>query len=248
MADGKPMTFIAHLNELRTRIIVSVIAILVATLAAFFAADTILNVLLLPSGGLHLRAFRLVAGFMIKFKVAFYAGIIISMPVWAYEIISFVGPGLKPSEKSLLIPLLVASVVLFAAGTGFGYYLLSDMIRVFIKMFPPRIEYLPSAQDYLSFTIFFLLSCGLAFQLPCALLALVGLRLLSSSLLRKQRRIAYFILFVFAEIITPVSDPIVAPLIVMLPLVVLYELTIVLSRRIEGKRVIPGGEPAGNPA
>jgi sec-independent protein translocase protein TatC len=84
--------------------------------------------------------------------------------------------------------------------------------------------------------VYFLLSCGLAFQLPTVLIILVRLRILNSTILRKQRRIAYFALFAFAEIITPVSDPIVAPLTVMVPLVILYEFSILAAQRIEAGR------------
>ena len=92
------------------------------------------------------------------------------------------------------------------------------------------------------FVVFFLLACGVAFQLPCMLIVLVRFHILKSALLRKQRRIAYFVLFAFAEIITPVSDPIVAPLTVMLPLVLLYEISILVARRIEARRPDPALE------
>jgi sec-independent protein translocase protein TatC len=105
-----------------------------------------------------------------------------------------------------------------------------------IQLFPQQVEFFPAADDYISFVVFFLLACGLAFQLPTLLVILAQLRIVSASLLRKQRRIAYFALFAFAEIITPVSDPIVAPLTVMLPLLILYEISIWLVVRIEANR------------
>jgi sec-independent protein translocase protein TatC len=227
------MSFADHLSELRKRLIVSAIAIVVGTAVSFLFADSALNVLLLPSGGLQLRAFKLLDGFMIKLRVALYSGIILSAPVWAYEAIRFISPGLRQRERSLLVPFLVSSLILFAAGTGFGYYLLWGMIKVLVRLFPPQIEYFPSADDYISFVTFFLLSCGIAFQLPCVLIALVRLGIVSTAILRKGRRIAYFALFALAEIITPVSDPIVAPLTVMLPLVVLYEAAILIARKLE---------------
>jgi sec-independent protein translocase protein TatC len=84
---------------------------------------------------------------------------------------------------------------------------------------------------------FFLVACGVAFQLPVVLTILVQLRILSATILRKQRRIAYFALFVFAEIATPVTDPIIAPLVVMVPLVLLYEASILVAVRIEAGRL-----------
>jgi sec-independent protein translocase protein TatC len=233
---GEEMSFLAHWEELRRRCIIAAVAILVATSASFLVADYVLKLLILPSGGLQLRAFSLLDGFMIKLRLALYTGIVLSFPVWIFQILRFVSPGLKSEEKRGIVPLLVSAVLLFATGTAFGYYLLWGMIRVLIRLFPAQVEYFPSAVDYLSFVVFFLLACGIAFEMPCMLIILVRMRILKSALLRKKRRVAYFILFAFAEIITPVSDPIVAPLTVMLPLVVLYEMSVLVARRIEARR------------
>ena len=225
-----------HLEELRRRILVSVIAVAVATAGCFFFADQILTILLLPSGGLQLRAFGLMDGFMIKVRLALYAGIVVAFPVWAWHAARFVGPGLLREERRRIAPFFAASLLLFAAGTVFGYSLMAAMIKVLVGLFPPRIEYLPSAADYLSFVVFFLLACGIAFQLPCMLVLLVSLRVLRARTLRSQRRVAWFILFAFAEIITPVADPIVAPLTVMAPLLVLYEASVFIAGRMEARR------------
>jgi sec-independent protein translocase protein TatC len=225
-----------HLEELRRRIIVSALAVVAASAACFFLSDWLLRIMLLPSGGLHLRAFGLMDGFMIRLRLSLYAGIVVAFPVWAWQAARFVSPGLLPAEKRRLVPFLAAALLLFAAGTGFGYYLLGMMIKVLVTLFPPQIEYLPSAEDYLSFVAFFLLACGIAFQLPIMLLLLVSLRVIRAETLRRQRRVAWFILFAFAEIITPVSDPIVAPLTVMAPLVVLYEVSVLVARRMDARR------------
>lgn len=225
-----------HLEELRRRILISLFAVVVAAAGCFVFADRILDILLLPSGGLHLRAFGLMDGFMIKLRLALYAGIALAFPVWTWQAARFVGPGLLHEEKRHMVPFLIASLVLFAMGTLFGYSLLAAMIKVLIGLFPPRIEYLPSASDYLSFVAFFLLACGIAFQLPCMLLLLVSLGVLRTKTLRKQRRVAWFILFAFAEIITPVSDPIVAPLTVMAPLLLLFEASLYIAGRVEARR------------
>jgi sec-independent protein translocase protein TatC len=236
MANDKQMTIIEHLEELRRRIIISVVAILVTTGAAFFFSDTVLKFLLLPSGGLQLRGFGLMDGFMIKWHIALYTGVVVAFPVWAYQIFRFIYPGLLDQERRTVFPLLVGALVLFIIGAVFGYYLLRGMIRVLIELYPQEVQFLPAADDYISFVLFFMVASGLAFQLPIVLLLLIQFRILSTDLLRKQRRIAYFVLFMFAEIITPVSDPIVAPLTVMIPLSVLYELSIWLGRGVERRR------------
>ena len=225
-----------HLEELRRRLIVSAVAVVAASAGCFFISDWLLRILLLPSGGLHLRAFGLMDGFMIRLRLSVYAGIVVAFPVWAWQAARFVSPGLLPGERRRMGPFLAAALFLFAAGTVFGFYLLGMMVQVLTRLFPPQIEYLPSAVDYLSFVAFFLLACGIAFQLPCMLVLLVSMRVLRSETLRRQRRVAWFILFAFAEIITPVSDPFVAPLTVMAPLLVLYEVSVLVARRMEAVR------------
>ncbi len=234
--DETAMTFLEHLEEFRTRILIAVVAILIATAVAFFLSQPLLNVLLLPAGEMHLNAFGIMDGFMIKWHIALYTGITIAFPVWAYEVYSFIAPAMLPNEKRIVMPVLVGGLILFLIGAVFGFYLLYGMVRVLIQLFPAQVTFLPAADQYIDFVIFFLLACGLAFQLPVVLTLLVQFRILSASVLRKQRRIAYFILFVFAEIITPVSDPIVAPLTVMVPLLLLYELSIFFAGRIEAGR------------
>jgi sec-independent protein translocase protein TatC len=171
--DDKAMTMVEHLEELRWRLMIAVGAIVVGAAGAYCLANPILTVLLLPSGGLHLKAFNLLDGFMIKWRLALAMGMITAFPVWAYEIYRFINPGLLAHERKILFPALVGALVLFLLGACFGYYLLWGMIRVLVQLFPPQVEYLPAADDYLSFVTFFLVVCGLAFQLPIVLIILV---------------------------------------------------------------------------
>lgn len=228
--DDKRLSLVGHLED-RQRIIYSALAILVITAIAFFFSSQLLNVLLLPSGGLQLNAFSIMDGFLIKWRIALYAGLVLASPVWVYQLFQFVVPGLTPYERQAILPVTGLALVLFVLGAVFGYYLLWGMIRVLIELFPKGVNFLPSADDYISFVLFFMLACSLAFQLPIIIIVLVRLRILNTAVLRKQRKIAYFALFVFAEIITPVADPIVAPLTVMLPMLFLYELSIRISAR-----------------
>ncbi len=235
MGEGL-MSLTDHLDELRTRIIYSSIAILVPTAVAFFFSDAILSLLTLPSGGLQLKAFSLMDGFMIKWRVSLMTGIVIAFPVWAYQLYAYIRPGLFEHERRAIVWPLLGAAMLFIIGGLFGYYMLWGMIRVLIQFFPKQVDFLPSADDYISFVLFFMVSCGLAFQLPTMILILARLHLVNAKLLQSQRRIAYFALFVFAEVVTPVSDPIVAPLTVMVPLLLLYELSIGLVKRLEAGR------------
>ena len=230
------MNLIDHLEELRLRILFSGAAILIIAVATLFFSNHILRLLILPLGGLQLKAFNLMDGFLIRWRIALYTGVFLAFPVWAYQLYSFISPGLMERERRVIAPLLAFSLVLFLGGIAFGYYLLREMIPVLIKLFPQQVEFLPSADRYISFVTFFLLACGIAFQLPTLIVILVRLHILNTTILRKHRRISYFILFAFAEIITPVSDPFIAPLTVMTPMVILYEISIWVAQRIEAAR------------
>lgn len=243
----KRMGFFDHLEELRRRIVISLLAILLITSVALIFSNTLLKILLFPSGGLHLNAFSLMDGFVIRFRIALYLGIAVAFPIWGYQLYRFVAPGLKDNERQAVVPGLLASTGLFILGVVFGYLLLREMIRVMISFFPPEVAFLPVADDYISFVIFFLLACGVAFQLPVFITILVQLRILSVNILKKQRKIAYFALFVFAEIVTPVTDPIVAPLVVLIPLLILYEGSIVAAVQIEKRRINKAKTTEDNP-
>ncbi len=229
--DPGTMTLAEHFNELRSRMVKGAVPILLAAVACFFFSDTLLHLLKAPAGShFQINAFGPMDGFVIKWKVALYAGLILSSPIWIYQGLAFILPALTAQEKHYVLPALAAVAGLLLAGTAFGYVLLYGMVRVMIGMFGRELNYLPNANSYISFVAFFMLACGLVFELPVVLLFLVRLGVLRTEMLRRQRKIAYFVLFVFAEVITPVSDPIVAPLIVMVPLVILYEGAIFATR------------------
>jgi sec-independent protein translocase protein TatC len=230
--DGSgAMSMVEHFDELRARLIKAVVPVLVTAAICFYFSDWILRLLKAPAGaGFRINAFGLMDGFVIKWKVALWAGLVIASPNWIYQLMAFISPGLTPDERRFAVPTLLAVMVLFALGTIFGYVLLGGMVRVMFSMFGKELNYLPNANQYISFVVFFMLACGLVFELPAILLALVRFGVLKPEILRRQRKLAYFLLFAFAEIITPVADPIVAPLIVMLPLVILYEAAIFATR------------------
>lgn len=224
------MPLTGHLEELRSRLIISVIAVLVTTTLAFILSDHIIGLLKIPAGNITLHVFSPMDGFFVKWRVALFCGLALAFPVWGYELIAFIAPGLTDSERRVVVPLVGVGFFLFALGATFGYYLLFGMINVLIALFGPQLDYFPSADSYISFVVFFLVSTGIAFEMPVVLYGLVRLHILSTELLRRQRRYFYFIMFVFAEVITPVADPIIAPLTITVPLVLLFEITLFIAR------------------
>jgi len=237
----KRMGIIEHIEELRSRLIISIIAILVTTTLAYVFSDAIIEILTRPAGGLKLVALSPMDGFMIRFRVALYGGLALAAPVWIYQLVRYLEPGLLPHEKRYIIPGVAGAVVLFLVGNVFGYVMLANMLTVMLTMFGTTLTYLPSADQYISFVVYFLLAVGISFELPIVILILMKIGIVSPEFLRKQRRVAYFILFVFAELVTPVADPIVAPLVVMLPMSILFELALFLSRFVVSK---PKAAPA----
>lgn len=243
MAQEKRMGILEHIEELRSRLIISLIAILVTTVLAYVFADTILFILKEPSGQTKLQFLSPLDPFMIKFRVALYGGIALAAPVWIYQLVRYIEPALLPSEKRFIIPSVAAMVVLFFIGNAFGYLMLRNMMGVLISMSGPEMAYLASADEYISFVVYFLIAVGIAFEMPIILLILMRLGIVKPEYVRKQRKIAYFILFVFAELITPVADPIVAPTVVMLPMIVLFELALFLSRFVVPKPKVVSPAP-----
>jgi sec-independent protein translocase protein TatC len=238
--EAGEMTLSEHFAELRRRLVWGAAPVLLAGAVCFFFSDPILRLLKGPAGAtFQINAFGPMDGFAIRWKIALYAGLVLSSPNWIYQLVTFIAPAMTSRERRFFIPTLIAAGVLFVLGTVFGYVLLGGMVRVLFSMFGREITYLPNANQYISFVVFFMLACGIVFELPAVLLVLVRFGILQPAMLRRQRKIAYFLLFVFAEIVTPVADPIVAPMIVMLPLVVLYEGAIFATRW-----VMPAGERA----
>ena len=243
MSQEKRLSIIEHLEEFRSRLIIALVAILVTTSLAYFFADTILFALTMPAGNLKLNAPSPMDGFMIRFRVALYGGIALAAPVWIYQVLKFLEPGLLPREKRWIIPGVFAMVILFLLGNLFGYVMLNNMFAVLIGMFgnptDSPITYLPMADQYISFVVYFLIATGISFEMPIILLLLVKIGLVSPQTLRKQRKLVYFIIFVFAELVTPVADPIVAPTVVMLPMVVLFEIALFVARFVAPKPAVP---------
>jgi len=232
------MTIVEHLEELRQRLIKSIIAILVAGALCYFFSDQIIAFLKAPASAYvdTFYVFGPMDGFIIKWKVSLYGGLVLSSPFWAWQLIQFLLPGMTDAERRFLIPGTIGMVVLFLMGTTLGYLTLPATFKVLIGMMGTELTYLPTANSFISLVVFLLLSYGLAFETPVIILGLVHTGLLTPAVLRAQRRIAYFVMFIFAEIVTPVADPVVAPMLIMTPMVILYEISIRLADRIVARR------------
>lgn len=246
--DEVRMSILDHLEELRQRIIKAVIGIVIATAVCYFFSDQLIGLFRAPAGDMIPSGFfvqGLLDAFFIRIKVAAYGGIIISSPVWAWQFIQFIMPGLTDDEKKFLYPALFGMVGLFLFGTLIGYLTLPTTIRFLLIALGDQFQYLPIASNYISTVVYYLLAFGLAFETPVVILALVYVGILTPQQLRKQRRIAYFVMYAFGVIVIPTNDPFFTPMMIMLPMIVLYEASIRLADRIVARRDETALTPTG---
>jgi sec-independent protein translocase protein TatC len=172
--------------------------------------------------------------FFTYLKVAFLSGIILAAPIIFYEFWVFVAPGLYNKEKRLMVPIVFLSTLFFVGGSFFGYFIVFPYgFKFFLGFASEIIQPLPSMREYLSFASKLLLAFGLVFELPLVITFLAKLGMVSVSFLKKNRKYALLLFFVGAAILTP--PDVVTQVMMALPLMVLYEISIV-GARIFGKK------------
>jgi sec-independent protein translocase protein TatC len=170
-------------------------------------------------------------------KIAFFASLFITSPYIFYQLWKFIAPGLYPRERRYVVPFVIFSSFLFLAGVVFGYFIvLPPAFGFFVSFTTDALKPMISLREYLSFAIKMLLAFGLSFELPVLIFFLAKLGIISSQLLRKQRRYAIVLIFVTAAIITPSPDA-VTQILMALPLLILYECSIFIAKFVEKKKV-----------
>ncbi len=226
----KVMTVMEHLDELRTRLIRSVLVLAVAFGVGLLAAKEIVRWLEVPAGSIQFQALSLEEPLLVYFKVAFYAALVLALPYILFEASQFVAPGLNPREKRVLAPVVLGGPVLFIAGAAFAYFLVLPPMLHFFGSFGQGMTTLNQRLDfYISLVSTVLLYMGLCFQLPIIIFALSFTGIVNSGMLVRIWRYAVFGATVVAAIITP--DPTaISMLIVMAALVGLYFISIVLLK------------------
>ncbi|HEY8639784.1 MAG TPA: twin-arginine translocase subunit TatC [Solirubrobacterales bacterium] len=225
------LTLVEHLDELRGRLIVSIAVFGVALALCFWQNHLLLDIAKgpLPSDHDRLLTFGVTEPFMTTFTVAAYGAIIISLPIILYQLYAFVLPAFSEPERKVVTPLLLLIPLLFIAGVVFAYFVVMPTATKFLLNFNnDQFNVQVRARDYYSFFSTTLLAVGIIFQVPVGILAVTRLGIITPNQLSRNRRYAYLIIAVIAAAL-PGVDP-VTMLIEMLPLVVLYELSIVLAR------------------
>ena len=224
------MTLVEHLDELRNRIIVSGAVLVVACGLCFWQNHLLLRIANKPLPG-HMQpiTFGVTEPFMTTLKLSIYTGILIALPVLLYQAYAFLLPALRPTEKRVVIPFLVLVPALFVAGVVFSYFVVVPAATKFLLHFnQDQFNIQVRASEYYSFLILTLIALGLVFQVPMGIVALTRLGIVTPRQLSRNRRYAYLILAVVAMLL-PGTDP-VTMLIELTPLLLLFELSLVLAR------------------
>ena len=235
------LTVVEHLDELRHRIVVCLAVLGVALALCFWQSDMLIDVATnpLPSDHDRLITFGVTEPFTTTLTVAAYGALILSLPVLLYQVYAYVLPALSRAERRAVLPILLLAPLLFAAGVAFAYFVVLPPATDFLLGFnDEQFNVQVRARDYYGFFSMTMLAGGLVFQLPLALIALTRLGIVSVEQLRANRRYAYLGLAVLAAAL-PGVDP-VSMLIEMVPLLALYELSILLARLFE-RRSAAGG-------
>jgi sec-independent protein translocase protein TatC len=232
--DEKKLPLTSHLRELRKRLILSFIAVGLGFVLCYAFAETLFNILaapvlkVMPPGG-SLIFISVAEAFFTYMKVAFIAGLILTSPFVLYQIWAFVAPGLYRHEKKYVIPFVLAGSFFFAIGIAFGYYVAIPVgFKFLLGYATDLIKPMPSMKEYLSFSIKFLLAFGIVFEFPVVLVLLTRIGVVQAETLARKRKYAILLIFIFAAILTP--PDLVSQVLMALPLIGLYELSILLSR------------------
>jgi len=230
MAEDKQMTIIEHLEELRGRLIKSVIALAITTLLSFAFTKQFLEVLIAPMGSTLPVSASPTTTIVVFTKVALISGLALAMPVLVYQLIRFIAPGLTPQEKRYLYLILPGATFSFIMGAAFAYFVMLPTAIPFLKGFLSDIvEPNWFIDRYISFVTSLLFWVGLSFETPLVIFFLAKLGIITSATLSRYRKYAILVVAVIAAVITPTPDPF-NMILVMAPLILLYEIGILLAR------------------
>ena len=227
------MSLIEHLDELRSRVIIVAITIVLAGIVGFFLSEPIIAILrqALPEGKQTLLQISVGESLAVRLRVALYVGIAISVPVILFQLWRFVTPGLTRSERRLIWPMLIVATLLFALGIGIGYFTIPYALNFLLGLTLPGVETQLRLSEYVSFVSTVMLAFGLAFQFPVLLLLLARVGILNYRFLSARRRWAILAIVLFAIIATPGGDPL-SSTVLSLVMYALFEGTLQLIRKL----------------
>ena len=230
------LTILQHLGELRRRVFISVVALIVGSAVSFAFFRQMIEILVRPARDLQTGAvgqlvFTEVTELLgISIKVSFLAGFILAFPVILYQVIMFVAPGLNPREKRYLLAFLPGAMIAFIAGVAFAYFVMTPPALHFLLTFGADVATpMIRVSNIVNLMVRLLFLMGLAFETPLVIYLLAQLGIVNARMLARFRRYWVVVAFILAAIITPTFDPVNQAL-VAIPLLVLYELGVLLAK------------------
>lgn len=229
--DEGRMPLMDHLRELRKRVVISLLALAVGTAVGWLVFDWVWEALKAPycaipqshqlNGKCALTYGGIFQSFFITLKVSFMVGMVVASPVWLYQIWAFVAPALYRSERRYTFGFLSLAIPLFACGAVLAYFFMGTSLAVLLGFAPADAVATIQIDDYLDYVLVMLMIFGVSFELPLLMVFLNLIGVLPRSLVAKHRRMAIFLMFVFAAVITPSGDPFTMSALAV-PMVVLF--------------------------
>ena len=243
------MPIMDHLGELRRRVTIIVVSVIVCALIVYFATPTLIELMIgqieAAMRGATLVVTTVLGGFTIRFKVALFFSVIICSPIIIWEVLAFFLPALKPNERKWVVPTVAAMVFLFFLGMLFCFFVVQS--AAFGWLLDQSFEIgtiMPSAEDYLDIYMLLEIGFGLAFQLPLVIFYLSILHLVPYRTFRQQWRIVYVAFMVLSAVVTPDASP-VTMILMFAVLIALYEVALAISRYViiarDGKEALKWG-------
>ena len=249
--DNDKAPFTEHLTELRDRMLRCFIAVGAGFLISYCFKEKLFDILIAPlimamGDGQKMIFTGLPEAFFTYLKVSLLSGIILAVPLLFYEFWMFISPGLYRQEKKFLIPVVILSIFFFIAGSSFGYFIVFPFgFQFFLGFASDTIEAMPSMKEYLSFASKMLLAFGFVFELPLIITFMARMGLVSVAFLKKNRKYAVLVFFAGAALITP--PDVVTQVMMAIPLMILYEISIIGAKLFGKKRLDEENEnEAGN--
>ena len=226
--EEKRLTLIEHLDELRSRIITSLVAITVGTVIAFIFSGELIDWLIKPCIATIKETYYTspLQPFNVRLKASFFAGMVIASPVILHQLWKFIKPALNKKEKNVVRSLFGFAIISFLVGVAFAYFVIIPMgIKALLEFGTPLMKPLIGIEEIINFVVFFLLAMGLVFEMPLVMMGLAKVGIVSSRMLSKNRKFAIVGAAVLACIVTPGSE-LVTSMILTIPLYLLYEISI----------------------
>nr|HID58153.1 twin-arginine translocase subunit TatC [Desulfobacterales bacterium] len=240
MQDEVKLPFTDHLEELRRRLIICLVAVGIGFIVSYMFSKKLFAILVIPllktmpPGEEQLIFTGLPEAFFTYLKVSLMAGILLATPVILYQLWMFIAPGLYENERRLVLPIVIFSSIFFLGGTLFAYFVILPIgFKFFIGFSCDYLRPMPTIREYLSFSSKLLLAFGVIFEMPLFILFLSKLGLITAEYLVNKRKYAILLFFIFGAILTP--PDVITQVLMALPLIVLYEVSILIAK-IFGKK------------